>query len=206
MKVTIRQYYTNFKGLYLPWASVPFVTLLLHACKLDSSTIVELYPPLGDFRTYAMAATVGLLLLTTFVVFSCCGLAKRIHPCVPGILIAGFVLSVCTLIALYVPFVRRIPVPSEKLEVPVSIGYQRTDFALQNYPQSNDWEMLHDRGPREEQIQMLWTLHSIVVVRVFLWLFHTLALTCFLSVASLAVYQHAADELRAKLSGLPNDY
>ena len=198
MKVTIRQYYTSFKGLYLLWACVPFVTLLLHAFKLDSHSIIELYPPLGDFQTYAMAATVGLLLVATFVVFLCCGLAKGIHPSVPVILMVGIVLGVCALIALYVPFVRRIPIPSQSLEISVSIGYQRTDFALTNYPKSNDWEMLHDRGPWEEQIQMLWTLHSIVVVRVLLWFFHTLALTCFLSVASLAVYQHAADALRVK--------
>jgi len=41
---------------------------------------------------------------------------------------------------------------------------------------------------------MLWTRHSIIVVRMLLWLFHTLTLACFLSVVSLAVYQHAAEE------------
>ena len=169
MNVTIWQYYKGFKGLYLLWASVPFVTLLLHAFKLDSSTIFEFYPPLGDFQAYAMAATVGLLFLTTLVVFKCRGAARRIHPSVDAILMAGCALGVCALMVLYVLYVRRIPVPSEGLVVPVSIGYQRTDFALQTYPHSNDWEMLHDRGPWEEQIQMLWTLHSIVVVRELLW-------------------------------------
>jgi len=85
-------------------------------------------------------------------------------------------------------------VPAANLEVPVSVGYQRTDFALQWYPRSDDWEMLHNRGPYEEQIQKLWTLRSIIVVRVFLWLSYTLALACFLAVASLAVYQHASEE------------
>jgi len=124
---------------------------------------------------------------------------------VPAILAVGSVLSVCALIALYVSYVRHIPVHSANLEVPVSIGYQRTDLALRIYPpatiypnaQWSDWAMLQDAGPREEQIQKLWSQHSICVVRELLWLFYTLTVTCFLSVASLAVYQHAAEEAQS---------
>lgn len=194
MKVTIRRYYGSFAGLRAIFAAVPFVPPLLHACLPDSSAAVPyLYPPLGDAQRIACSGTVGLLLLTTFLVFTCCQLAQKIHPSIPAILMIGFAFGVCASIALYMPYVRVVSVPSVNSEVPVSIGYQRTDFALQTYPQSDDWEMLHDRGPWEEQIQKLWTLRSICVVRVLLWLSYTLALACFLAVVSLAAYHHAGE-------------
>jgi hypothetical protein len=103
------------------------------------------------------------------------------------------------LIILHVLFVRHIPVPSVNLDVPVSIGYQRSDLAAKAYPQGdNDWKMLGDAGPREEQIQNLWTHRSIWVVRVSLWLSYTLSLACFLAVVSLAAYQHSAEEAAKK--------
>jgi hypothetical protein len=84
-------------------------------------------------------------------------------------------------------------VPSTNSDVPVSVGYQRTDFAVQTYPGMSDWEMLHDRGPWEEQVQKLWTRHSIIVVRTQLWISYTLSLVCYLAVVSLAAYQHASE-------------
>jgi hypothetical protein len=56
--------------------------------------------------------------------------------------------------------------------------------------------------PREEQIQNLWTHHSIWVVRVSLWLSYTLSLACFLAVMSLAAYQHSAEEVAKKVDAL----
>ena len=194
MKISVGHYYAGFISLWGIAAGAPFVPPLLHFFMPDSSAAAAyLYPPLGDVEWIALAATVGLLLATTFVVFTCCQSAGRIHPSVPAALMFGSAFGVCALIVLYVHFVRLIPVPSISLDVPVSIGYQRTDLAFKAYPQWSDWAMLHDAGPREEQIQKLWTLPSICVVRVLLWVFHTLTLVCFLSVVSLAVYQHAAE-------------
>lgn len=197
MKVTVKQYYRSFRSFYLLLAGVPFASPLLRACIPDSSKVAEyFYPPLGDFQRLALAATAGTLLLTTIVVFICCQSSRRkVHRSVPAIFTAGWLLSVCVLMVLYMNYVRRVPVPAAGLEVPVSIGYQRTDFALRWYPQSSDLEMLHDRGPSEETIQKLWTQSSICVVRVLLWVFHTLSLACFLSVVCLAVYQHATEEV-----------
>lgn len=195
MKVTVAKYYKSFGSLYALLAGVPFVPLLLHACMPDISTFAEyLYPPLGDVQKIAFTATVGFLFLITFVVFICCRLVRKVHPSAPVILMVVFLICVCLLIVLYQPYVRRVPVHSINLEVPVSIGYERTAFALQWYPKSDDWEMLHDRGPWEEQIQMLWTQRSICVVRVLLWVSHTLILASFLSIVCISVYQHAAEE------------
>jgi hypothetical protein len=195
MKITVRQYFQGFVSLLGLAAGVPFVAPLLHLFFPDSSAVAEyLYPPLGDVEWIAVSATVGFLLGIAFVVFTCCQSARTVHPTVPAILMSGAAVGVCALIVLHVLFVRHIPVHSVNLEVPVSIGYQRTGLASQAYPQWGDWQMLSDAGPREEQIQKLWTPHSIYVVRVLLWLSYTLTLACFLAVISLAVYQHASEE------------
>jgi hypothetical protein len=60
--------------------------------------------------------------------------------------------------------------------------------------------MLHDRGPSEETIHTLWTDRSIWVVRVLLWFAYPLTLACFLSIASLAVYQYAFEGLPRQTS------
>jgi hypothetical protein len=116
----------------------------------------------------------------------------------------GVALGFCALIVLYVLFVRRVPVLGADLEVPVSIGYQRTEFAQLRYSGVSDVDMLQRTGPTEELIQKLWTRHSIFTVRILLWLFYTLAATCFLGVVSFFVYQHAAEEAQSKSkSGVP---
>lgn len=202
-KITVRQYYQGFVSLLGLVAGVPFVAPLLHLFFPDSSAVAEyLYPPLGDVELIAVAATVGFLFATTFVVFICCQSARRIPRSVPAIFLSGSALCMCALIVLHVLYVRHIPVASVNLDVPVSIGYQRTELASRVYPPSptapyapwSDWKMLNNAGPREEQIQNLWTRHSICVVRVSLWLSYTLALACFLALVSLAVYQHASEE------------
>jgi hypothetical protein len=200
MKITVRQYYEGFVSLFGVVAGVPFAAPLLHLFFPDSSAVADyLYPPLGDVEWIAVAATVGFLVATTYVVFTCCQSTRRVSAIVPAILMSGLALGVCALIILHVLFVRHIPVPSVNLDVPVSIGYQRSDLAAKAYPQGdNDWKMLGDAGPREEQIQNLWTHRSIWVVRVSLWLSYTLSLACFLAVVSLAAYQHSAEEAAKK--------
>jgi hypothetical protein len=193
MKVTLERYYKSFTSLRALFAVVPFVPLLIYAAAPGSRITGFLYPPLSDFQNLAFAATVGFLLLTTFVVFIWAQLTRRIRSFVPVVLLIGFGVGIVALISLYVSYVRFIPVPSISAEVPVSVGSQLTDFAVQTYPKWSDWEMLHDRGPWEQQVQKLWTRHSIIVVRARLWAAYTLSLACFLSVVSLAAYQHARE-------------
>ena len=111
------------------------------------------------------------------------------------ILLIVTVLSVGVLCVLYIYFVRAVPIPSINQTALVSVGYQKTDFAARNYPTTdwNDWTILQDAGPTEEKILTIWTLHSIGVARFLLWLFYTIALACIVGIASLMVYQHAAD-------------
>ncbi len=197
MRITLRQYYGEFASLLGLVVGIPFVAPLLHLFFPDSSMVADyLYPPLGDVEWIAVAATIGFMFAATFVVFTYCQSAQKIHSSVSAILMSLAALSVCALIILHVRYIRHIPVSSSNLEIPVSIGYQRTDFANQNYPepQFNDWEMLRRAGPIEEKIQQLWTPHSIWVVRILLWLCCTLTLVCFVALMCLAVYQHAVEE------------
>lgn len=199
MSITVRQYYEKFVSLWGLAAGAPFIPPLLHVFIPGSSAIAAyLYPPLGDIGEIAVAATIGLLLISTIVIFFRCETSQKILPIVPEILTVGFVVGMCVLIVLFVKYVRRIEVPAAKLEVPVSVGYQRSDFAIKYYSGKGDWEMLHLTGVGEDQIQNLWTPHSIWVVRVLLWFFYTLTVTCFLSVVSLIVYRHAVEEAQTK--------
>jgi hypothetical protein len=193
VKVTLERYYKSFTSLRALFAAIPFAPVIAHAVAPSSKIAGYLYPPLGNFENLAQVFTLGVLLLTTFVVYVSAQSMRRIYPIVPGLLIIGFAFGVVALIPLYVSYVRFIPVPSANAEVPVSVGYQQTDFALQTYPRMSDWEILHDSGPWEQQIQKIWTLHSISVVRIQLWSWYTFSLACFLSVVSFAVYRHASE-------------
>ncbi len=140
MTVTLERYYKSFASLRGLFAAVPFVPLAFHEIAPSSTVAKCMYPPVGDFQPLAVAATVGFLLLITFVVFISAQLARRLSPC-PHILMVGFLITSTALIPLYVWYVRLIPVPSISAEVLVSVGYQRTEFALQTYP---DLERLGD--------------------------------------------------------------
>jgi hypothetical protein len=192
VKVTLPQYYRGFLSLYGALAPIPFVPPLIHILTPDSGRFACLYPPLGDMQILPLAATSLVLFTATLVVYVSCKAARKIHPAVCPASIVGALLSFFLLIGMYVSFVRDIAVPSVNQEVLVSIGYQRTDFALKTYPTSSDWSMLHDQGPSEESIQTLWTRHSIWIVRGILWLLYTVTLACFLVVICVGVYQHAS--------------
>jgi hypothetical protein len=203
MKVTVCQYYRGFVSLLGALAGVPFVPPVVHFFIPDSNAIAGyLYPPIGDSQQLTLCATFLFLLITTYVVFQYQQAAskQRVHTAL--VLWVGIAACVCALIALYGCFVRRIPVPVLGIAVPVSVGFERTDFARQWYPNSNDWEMLHDTGPTEDRIQDLWTLRSILAVRALLWGSYSLMLACFLAVVSLAVYQHSAEEAEKKVGAL----
>jgi hypothetical protein len=194
MNVTLRQYYKAFGSLYGVLAGIPFVPVLLHLVAPDSNKLIEyLYPPLGDVLPLALPLTLISGVLVTLEVWLVRRHARRVRPSIPVILKSVILLGSLALIFLYVSYVRNISVPSAGLNVTVSVGYQRTDFALKTYPDWNDRAMLHDHGPWEESIQVLWTRNSIWVVRGALWLAYTLTLVCILAVVCLGVYQHALE-------------
>jgi hypothetical protein len=203
MRVSIEQYYQSFMSIYGAFAAMPFLPLVMHVIIPDSSTLIAyLYPPLGDFQILATMLTILLLLFSTLLVY----LWRRsgnLRAWVPASLLLGMLFGSATL-ALYVRYVRQVPIPSIGIDVTVSIGYQRTELALKTYPQWNDWQILHDRGPWEEQIQQMWTPTSIAIVRISLWLSYTITLGLMVAAASLGCYEYAAEQVVTTQAGIPN--
>jgi hypothetical protein len=194
-RVSLLNYYKGFWSVYAFGAGVGFLPPLIHQLLGDSTTATGLlYPPLGDMQTLAVFLTLGFLLSTTLLVFFCCRSTRRIRPVAPIILALSFLVGAGLLSFLYVRYVRVIRVEVKDLNLPMTIGYERTDFAQKWYAGRTDWEMLHDRGPREESVQLLWTSQSIWIVRLALWACYTLTLGSLLSVLSIGVYHHVSEK------------
>lgn len=195
--MTLLQYYRGFGSLYGAFATIPFIPPVLHILAPDSNKLESLYPPLGEMQTLPLAATFVILVVVTYAVLVSCQSASKLHPAATPGAILGAILCFSAVIVMNVLYVREIDVPSVNQEVRVSIGYQRTKFALKTYPDSTDWGMLHDHGPSEETIHLLWTQRSIAIVRVGLWLVYTLSLACLLVVVCVGVYKHVSDDALA---------
>ena len=194
MKVTLRQYYRTYKSVQGCLAGLPFVPPLLSSWVSDSSTMAGyIFPPLGDSGHIVFLFTLVLLLAATYAMYWMQD-GRTVSRWIPLSLMLSLVLGVMILIALYTSFVRVIEIPGAKMDVPVSIGYKRTEFARRTYPQSDDWAILHDRGPWEEQIQEIWTRNSIAAVRAMLWGSYTVCLLSLALLGSLLVYGRALEE------------
>jgi hypothetical protein len=197
MKISVSQYYKGFISFYGLIASIPLVDPVVRLCVSDSNALAGyLFPPLGDAQHLLLPFTVVMLLTVTYVIFVYCQGLRKVPRKAILALLGGMVLGSVALMLLYNSFVLRVEIPSVDAEVYVSIGYQRTDFAVQTYPEEKwtDSDMLRDRGPWEEQIKKLWTRRSISIVRVLLWLFYAMSLACLISIMSLAVYQQELEK------------
>jgi hypothetical protein len=194
MKVSLRSYFAGFVSIYGGLAAIPFVSALLGVVFKDSGKWAEaLYPPLGDVQNLAEVVSAGVLIATPFLVYLSLRLSRRISAAVPALLIAVVIVCFVALMGLYGFFVRRVSVPSIDAKVWVSVGYTKTELARQFYRGLSDWEMLHDRGPYEDQIQILWTPGSVYIVRALLWLCYTVSLACFAAIWCLGAYQQASE-------------
>ena len=69
----------------------------------------------------------------------------------------------------YMNFVRKIDIPSLSSSQTVSVGYEKTPFAIQVFGSESDWNMLRARGTDDEEIWKLWTARSIVRARLSLF-------------------------------------
>jgi hypothetical protein len=109
-------------------------------------------------------------------------------------MMVGAIIALLVFMGLFERFVRVIPVPSAHMDVPVSVGYERTESANNTYARWNDWEMLHDRGPTEDTVQELWTFRSIFVARSLLFLSYFTTLACILSIVCMGAYRNALED------------
>jgi|HubBroStandDraft_6_1064221.scaffolds.fasta_scaffold190131_2 hypothetical protein len=194
MKVTFPQYCKAFWTLRGFPAAIPVLPPLLGAGAPGIPFTAYLYPPLGDSQPEALGFTVALVFATMFVVFFFCPFTQKARRRVIGILFFVLILSGFFLFTLCERYVRRIELSRTHQDVLVSVGSERSELAAREFSEDNDWEMLHERGPWEEQIQKLWTPHSISVARRQLWLAYSLILVCIVFLTSMGVYQLAADQ------------
>ncbi len=175
---------TSLKHYYLSFSSVP-VALVPYVSKLfEGSTAAILFPPVGTIEGVSRLGTTVLALLVTCVVFVWGGEKPRAKSRRTAVsLCVAFVFFVCYL-GLYSRFVRQVDISSAAKTVYVSVGYDRTPLAARSFPEMSDEEMLVQRGPYEDQIQLLWTARSLLVVRIGLSVSYCAFLMCVVAVLS----------------------
>jgi hypothetical protein len=159
---------------------------------LPESVGDRVFPPLGDIQPAARAVAAAVALASTFVVF----LSRKSLRNLSGLQSCATLLAAIVFFSLYLAvYIRSVKhYTGANSEVTVSIGFERTEFAKKNYGDNNDIEMLKAYGPREEEIQKLWTYKSLIEARVSLWLFYTLTITAFVWLFSVGTLQHSMEE------------
>jgi hypothetical protein len=162
--LTFRQYYGAFKSLSGFLAGI--TSLLPFLSKLLPENISSyVFPPLGSADAPARIGTVALALGTTYVAFFWRALFPRNNAKRVVVAIALAFVFQCLYLLAYLRFVRTIEVPTRGTAVSVSVGYARTEFAIQTFGGVSDWELLRQRGTSEEEIWGLWQARSLLVAR-----------------------------------------
>lgn len=121
------------------------------------------FPPLGDFT---VTAKVGLILFILAAIF-CAYLLVGLRWLRAVVLVSAACSLCCFLLylSLATRFIRKVDDPAHSTFSLVSVGYDRTDFATQQFKGTTDWDMLRSRSLREEDVQNLWTPRSIEIAR-----------------------------------------
>lgn len=198
-RLSLEQYYTSARGLATALAAVavPFASKVV-----GSDWAGYVFPPLGGIDG---AARLGLVLLCISVSIGVYFLATAQPPKSPSPVIWAAILLALICSTAYLAanqrFVRRIEVPSRETSVTVSVGYRRTQFAQQTFGPASDWAMLKARGTDEEEIERLWTVKSVIVARLTLYLLCALTTLSFLFLFSFALVHDIRDQLDAKTKG-----
>jgi hypothetical protein len=198
-RVSLKQYYTSARGIVTAAAAVtiPFASKVV-----GSDSAAYLFPPLGGMDS---AARIVLVLLCLSVSIGVYFLATAQPPKSESPVIWAMIAIAIAFSAAYLAasqrFVRRIEVPSRESSVTVSVGYQRTQFAEQTFGSASDWAMLQARGTNEEEIERLWTVKSVILSRLALYLSCTLTTLSFLFLFSFALVHDIRNQLDAKTKG-----
>ena len=163
--MTIAEYYRSYVGVL--GAISGFVTAIPGlSYLLPSDYAGYIFPPVGPFEPMARALTVLAAIFATFIALYLPRKRLGIAMTICGLL---FVTAGLLYFWSFSRYVRIIQIPSLKQSIMVSIGSQRTQFAIEAFPDQTDWEILKERGFEEEEIEKLWTTNSILLARVLLW-------------------------------------
>ena len=149
--------------------AVPFLSKLV-----PDAYAAYVFPPLGSVEGPARIGTFVFAWASTYFAFfaragSLSGDRKRIVAA----MVFAFVF-LCVYFGIFLRFVRTIEIPTKNISVQVSVGYERTDFAKDNFGAASDWEILRTRGTDEEEIWKLWTTKSLLVCRLSLYIAYSI--------------------------------
>ena len=166
--VTLVGYYKKFATVSGVMAAATGVGPLVSAW-LPGAAPAYVFPPLGEIRMPARLGVVFLAVAATYISFYA-------PPMLPRAAFSKFFrVGLISLLALgcyltaFRHFVRRIDAPASGSVIFVSVGYQRTTFAVRTFASDSDWDMLRARGTNDEEVSKLWTDRSVDVARLCLF-------------------------------------
>jgi hypothetical protein len=193
--ISLSEYYKEFISLFGAIATVVAALPLVALFGLK-----YLFPPLGGegIEGFAKVMTVIFSLCTTLLVYftkntfasHSGGRRKRI---LASVLVAS-VTFLAIHIMLHTVFVRDIYIPTQKQTVTVSVGRHRNAKNPKEYAQMSDEAMLRDAGPEEESIRRLFTMQSLLVSRVLLYVTYVVSVLCIVAFGSFSVLFTALDK------------
>jgi hypothetical protein len=187
LPVTIKAYYRAHRSLFGYLAGFVGVTPVLSKL-LPDSLASFIFPPLNDtFRFLSLL----IVVLTSVVIFrfSDSSFVRNV-PLRPKLqigLLLIVVLGASAYVAAHGAFVRVVDRPSQGDTVTTVVGYERTPFAMREFAVASDWDVLRNRGVTDEEVFRSWTMTSVIVARVSLFLSYALVLIASIALLSFEV-------------------
>ncbi len=147
------------------------------------------FPALGQLSLPARAFAVFFVIVLTFLVFFLRDarfvLSRQNRIRVAFRSFAGALACLLLYLAVYQRVVKNMPIGTRI--VSVSVGFERTATAKQEYDGASDVWILQQIAAKEEGIQKVWTFTSICITRLSLFLSYMLTLLLLVLVCSLGV-------------------
>jgi hypothetical protein len=165
--VTLLKYYKSFRSISGVIAAV-LSTLPLLSILPPNALTAYVFPPVGDLEGPARMGVVLLAASSTYFAFFT---GEAPNDSNRRRIVAAFIIFfICFLayLAFWFSFVQTIEISTKGTKVQVSVGYERSPFAIRYFDSDSDGELLRARGPEEEEIQKLWTAKSLLVSRLSL--------------------------------------
>ena len=179
------RFLNKFRAVQLAIVAAPVALRLLS----DKPSFV--CPPIGVLGDYVfsiaitVAASAGLL---TWLISDPDKLSATLKTAATVV-----VLSIVAYTFFVSQYVIRLERYNPSMSAIVSIGFQKTSYALQTFPDASPLRMLKEHGHREEDILDLWTESSVELVRTGILATYTLI---FLSLSAVIGCLAQSDELR----------
>lgn len=189
---SLSNYFRHYKSVF------GLITTLLCSIPILSSLFSDkieryLFPPLGNFDAFGRIFTIALVLLATMSLYFAKDLPiindkqRRFFLLLKMLFITiGFYLI---FFILNVLFVQTVTLNDDsKTVLNLSIGYEKQQWAKDTLKNATNYDILTKiRGPYEKEIQNVWTMSSLVIIRVGLLLSYLGSFLFAISTSSLLI-------------------